>query len=202
MAAAAFEINAHAAHAPLRGRLNEQAGDRWNAGPLFALSYLNESLGNVTKAIACLQEALIRSAEAGDKGGVNRALSLICDLERGSERDAEAYSHYQEAAQSLVELNNPGGTARCLECMAFLAIEHQQTEMAATLFGKADSLRRESGQQMEGDEPQEYDRYLNELKSRLSAERLAAAWNTGARQTLQNLFHSIGNLNVETQTHP
>jgi hypothetical protein len=179
---------------------------------------------------------------------MNAALSNLCDLERVHGHAFEAFSHYQETAQGWIELNNIGGAARCLECMAFLAIDHhevypapytlrvlrgdaagtpalgasegmstglrrerspvpavpaqaderstQRLETAARLFGKADALRRESGAKMEGEEPQEYERYMTELKSRLDANRLTSAWRAGAGQSLQGLFKSIEKVKI------
>jgi len=57
-------------------------------------------------------------------------------------------------------------------------------------------LARESGQKMEGEEPQEYERYLTKLKSRLDASRLTPVWMAGAGQSLQSLFKSIGDVKI------
>jgi len=176
--------------------INEQAGDRWNTGPLFSLALINIRLGNIAKARDYYLECIVRSGEAGDKTAVNFALARLCELEREHGYPAEAFSHLQDTAQAWLELNNPGGAARCLECMAFLAIDHQKLETAALLFGRADSLRRDSGQKMDGNEPQEYDHYLAELKSGLDASQLTSAWKAGSGQSLHDLFKSIKDVEI------
>ncbi len=183
--------------------LSEKAGDRWNTGPFFSLAYFNIQLGNISKARDYYLECVVRAGEAGDKGTIRLVMIALSDLERAHGHHFEAFSHYQEAAQAWIAFNNPGGAARCLECMAFLAIDHNEPETAALLFGKAESIRRESGQQMEGDEPLEYERYLTELKSGLGANRLASAWKMGARQNFQDLFKSIGDVQIgNASAHP
>jgi non-specific serine/threonine protein kinase len=183
--------------------VSQQAGDRWNTSPLFSLAYINTRLGNISRARDYFLECIVRSGEAGDKGGVNFALADISNLEREHGYHAEAFSHYQETAQGWMELNYTGGAARCLECMAFLAIDYHEFETAALLLGKADSLRQESGAKMEGEEPQEYERYLTELKSHLDANRLTSAWRAGAGQSLQGLFKSIGKVKIgNAGAHP
>ncbi|MGC1378470.1 MAG: AAA family ATPase, partial [Anaerolineales bacterium] len=183
--------------------ISEQAGDRWNINPLLHLARINIRLGNISKARGYFLECIARSGEAGDKLSMNATLAELCDLERAHGYPAEAFSHYQETAQGWIELNNIGGAARCLECMAFLAIDHEEFETAALLLGKADSLRQESGQKMEGEEPQEYERYLTELKSHLDVTRLTSVWRAGAVQTLQGLFKSIEKVKIgNAGAHP
>ena len=183
--------------------LSEQAGDRWNTSPLFTLAAISVDLGNFNKAREYHLEAILRSNEASDKGATLFSWNSLCEVERAHGYPAEAFCHYQLVAKLWIEFNNMGGVARCLECMAFIAIDHAKLEMAALLLGKAESLRRDSGIQMVDEEPQEYDRYLTRLKSSLDAERLDLAWSQGAGLNIQELFKSTGDFVIENDgIHP
>jgi len=124
----------------------------------------------------------------GDRQFMTVSLSGLADIARLTGDLPRAISLYREVIANWVTMGNRGAVARCLECLAFIAIaqameglEGRSTWLhrAANLFGAAATLRTTSRSDMSIDERKEYDIQLAQLQQSLEPADFSAAWATG-----------------------
>jgi predicted ATPase/class 3 adenylate cyclase len=154
--------------------------------------------GRYAESIAPLQEALALAHEAREWVVENIARSVLADAYRLTGDYREAAPLYRQVIRRHQITGNPGGVARCLECLAFMQVQQAETTPAekrreylagaARLFGAAEALREASGKQMRVDEPGEYGQYVARLRAMMNEGAREAAWSEGRRATVDEVL--------------
>ncbi len=146
---------------------------------LSNLALTAKALGDHASAGAFLEESLKTFRELGDKWGVALALNNLGTLAllRGDIDRATALHRSSLALRR--ELNDKWGIAECLEGLARVGAKLGETEDAAKLSGAADVLREILGFPLPPDERADYERHLSALRSHLSDQAFADAWEAG-----------------------
>ena len=124
----------------------------------------------------------------GDRQFMNVSLSGLADVARLMGDLPRAISLYREVIANWVTMGNRGAVARCLECLAFIAIVQAKDEpegrstflhRAANLFGAAAALRTTSRSDMSIEERKEYEAQLPRLQQSLEPAEISGAWAAG-----------------------
>jgi predicted ATPase/class 3 adenylate cyclase len=124
----------------------------------------------------------------GDRQFMTVSLSGLADVARVMGDLPRAASLYQEVIKNWVTMGNRGAVARCLECLAFIAMQQANDGLgggstflhrAANLFGVAAVLRSTSRSDMSIEERKEYDSQLTRLQNSLAPADFSAAWAAG-----------------------
>jgi len=124
----------------------------------------------------------------GDRQFMNVSLSGLADVARLMGDLPRAIFLYREVIANWVTIGNRGAVARCLECLAFIAIaqakdgpEGQPNLLlrAANLYGAAATLRTTSRSDMSIDERKEYEAQLPRLQQSLEPAEISGAWAAG-----------------------
>ncbi len=131
------------------------------------------------EARAVFDDAYAAYIETGDerfalaaRSDLGHALRMAGDLDA-----AEAI--YRQTIEGWADRGERGAIANQFESFAFIAIGRGDLERAAKLLGAAEVLRETSGAHMVELEQRAYDGYVADLRARLDANALAAAWTTG-----------------------
>lgn len=169
-------------------------GDEKNmAFPLWVLGTLEYFSGNYAEARAALEASLVGDLAAGNRAQANAVRSGLADAEwRLGNYDA-AMKLYREVIPEWILIGNPGGIARCLECVAFMLLHQAQKgttresrlQRAARLFGAAEKQRETIHATMLPPEQSEYDEHLARLRERMDDVGLKAEWAQGRALTME-----------------
>jgi tetratricopeptide (TPR) repeat protein len=168
----------------------------WGLGiSLSHLAAIRSDEGDYDEARSLLAEVMALSQAEGDRQIVNITRSRLADVARAKGDHETAIELYGEALMAWRDLGNPGAAARCLECLAFVAIAQSAApgatdpqvplKKAARLFGAAAALRESSASKMEPHERREYERELAKLSAQLDGESLKAEWALGHAFSLE-----------------
>jgi len=124
----------------------------------------------------------------GDRQFMTVSLSGMADAARVMGDLPRAISLYCEVISNWVIMGNRGAVARCLECLAFIAIVQAKDgpeagltflHRAANLLGAAAALRTTSRSDMSIEERKEYEGNLARLQQSLEPADFSAAWAAG-----------------------
>jgi non-specific serine/threonine protein kinase len=116
--------------------------------------------------------------DLGDQHRINMVRSELAHIERYEGHYAQAEAMYRETIREWQRIGHRAAVAHQLECFAALAVQADQPERAARLYGAAEALREKVGIQMTLPEQAEYDQLVGALRSRMG-EAAAAAWAAG-----------------------
>ena len=131
------------------------------------------------EAVASYRIAIERFSEIGDDRFVLASRSdLSHALRRGGRLD-EAMDLYRETIGGWVRFGHRGAVANQLENIGFVAVDREQTELAARLLGAAAALREASGALMAFDEIPELEGFIERLKAGMTPAAFEAAWTAG-----------------------
>ena len=165
----------------------------WGAG-MSALAQ-----GNLQVAHQYAKESLALSRQIGDKHHINMGASgspdILCQM--GNMREAEKL--YAEALRGWWDYGQFGGMARCIECLAFIAIDEKRDKRAGRWLGTAEMIRETSRAEMIPPEQEEYQREVAILRGRMSPDDFASAWSEGQALTLQQVLTEIEQLSTASQ---
>ncbi|MDQ2942000.1 MAG: tetratricopeptide repeat protein, partial [Chloroflexota bacterium] len=164
------------------------AADR--SGNLRAIAFIAAGRGELLAMTGRLDEArgwfrrAITGYEAmGDRKHLLMARSEFAHALRRTGEIDEAQELYRETLHGWQHAGNRGAIANQLECFGFLAIAKSDLLHAARLFGAAEVIREVAEAVMVGNEREEYDAAISQLRDRLDATALEAAWAEGRRLT-------------------
>lgn len=167
-------------------RLRSAADNARRSGNAFAIAFVSMNfarilgwLGRMEDARVIFDDAYAAYVETGDerlalatRSDLGHALRAAGDLDT-----AEAI--YRQTIHGWEDRGERGAIANQFEAFAFIAIERGDLTRAATLLGAAETLREASGALMVMLEQRIYDASVADLRARLDAGVLAAAWTTG-----------------------
>lgn len=173
---------------------NEIGAKQASSSPLFGLGFTAYLQGDYEAARAAYQECLSISTENGARPRANMARSGMADVAWQQRKFQEAARLYREAIAEWQQLVNPGGIARCLECLAFVFMDQARAELpagrpaqfrrAARILGAAQALREQVNSPMTPYEQSEYDCELAGLREELDEASLASEWDGGRALTM------------------
>jgi predicted ATPase/class 3 adenylate cyclase len=183
-------------------RLFDEVGaKRASASPLYGYGLTAYLQGDYERARAAYQECLSVSIENGIRPRANMARSGMADVAWQQRKYQEALKLYREAIAEWQQMGNPGGIARCLECIAFVFIDQARTEpqadrpvpsrRAARILGAAEALREQVNSPMTPFEQPEYDREVASLREELDETSLASAWAEGRALTMGQVIAQV-----------
>jgi len=140
------------------------------------------------------EESLALFRQMGDKHRINMAASTLANVLRhaGDFRQAEAL--YREAIRGWRDYRQLGGIARCLECLAFIAIAEKRDTQAARWLGAAEALRDSSHTQMIPAEQTEYEREVAVLRARMDETTFTRVWADGSALTMEQAIAQVEQL--------
>ena len=145
----------------------------WTAG-MAALAQ-----GNLKMARQSMEESLSYIRQVGDKHRINMIASDLAHILRrmGNMREAEKF--YVDAIHGWRDYGQPGGIARCLECLAFIAVSEKRDEQAARWLGAAERIREASHAEMILPEQEEYQSEVAILRGRMNPNDFRSSWSEG-----------------------
>jgi predicted ATPase/class 3 adenylate cyclase len=170
-------------------------GDSWaEAMSAWNLGELAYRQRHYPDAEARYHESLMLWESVGDRIYMQLPTSGLADVARQTGDYDRAVTLYRQLVNGWQRAGNVGAIARCLECLAFIAVargqigrEHQGlSQHAAHLLGAAETLREESGAPMTPEERAEYDQIVNALVEQTKGSfgtEFNAAWSEGRAMT-------------------
>jgi predicted ATPase len=160
--------------------LFEQLGDAGSASNMLNdLGVVARRQRELDRAASLFEASLARARVAGTDLGVARTLSNLGHVAADQHDFPRAIALYRESLELQAEVGDIRGTAWSLERIPALPAAWQWPEQAAQLFGAADAARDAAGLPLPPAGRDWYDRAVDELQSRLGAERFQAAWAAG-----------------------
>jgi hypothetical protein len=136
-------------------------------------------MGRFEEARADLAICLPIFRDMGDRHRVNMVQSELAHIDRAEGHYEIATQMYQETIVVWQRLGHRAAIAHQLECLAFIAKVHENTERAAILFGAAETLREQINIQMTVMERAEYDREVADLQAGMDEKDFSMAWAKG-----------------------
>jgi tetratricopeptide (TPR) repeat protein len=144
-------------------------------------------------ARARLEESIALFRQDGNRAFGDYATSWLADVARKQGNTREAVALYRKSLSSAQELGNRDLMARCLECLAIVAIRQDKNQTAeerltylksaVRLLGVAATTREAIGTQRMPAERAEYDEELANLRGQLAENVIQAAWAEGRTMT-------------------
>lgn len=170
--------------------LAREGGYYWGVGlSLMQTAEIDIREGQYESANARLLESLSALQAEGNRQFMNMAQSAMADVARFQGDHGKAIDLYRQTIKVWKELGQLGGQARCIECLAFIALAQSDAaeggpqldrlKLAGRLIGAAAMLREESGTPMTPPEQIEFGEQVEKLRQRLGAEVFQAAWSEG-----------------------
>jgi predicted ATPase/DNA-binding CsgD family transcriptional regulator len=169
----------------------------WGAG-MAALAQ-----GNLKTARQYMEESLANIRQVGDKHRINMIASDLANILRRTGDMREAEKLYIEAIQGWRDYGQFGGIARCIECLAFIAIGEERDHQAARWLGAAETIRQGSHTEMIPHEQEEYHREVAVLRGRMNPDDFTSSRLEGQLLTLQQVISEVEQLPVTalSKTH-
>jgi predicted ATPase/DNA-binding CsgD family transcriptional regulator len=169
---------------------------------LWGASRAALSQGNLKAARQYTEESLALIRQVGDKHRINLIASELAHILRHMGNLREAEKLYVEAIHGWRDYGQFGGMARCVECLAFIAIAEKQDKQAARWLGAAEIIRKVSHAEMIPPEQEEYQREVTILRGRMSPENFADSWSEGKGMALQQVIAEVEQLPIMPQPKP
>jgi hypothetical protein len=101
----------------------------------------------------------------------------------------QAKKIYKTTISELQNLGNRGAIANQLECFAFIAIQEDEPQRAASLLGAAEALRERAQSPMTDFEQVEYIAFVHQLHAMLAEDELNNLWTEGRSMTTEQAIH-------------
>jgi predicted ATPase/DNA-binding CsgD family transcriptional regulator len=160
----------------------------WTAG-MAAVSQ-----GNLKVARESMEKSLTHIRQVGDKHRINMIASDLAHILRRMGNVREAEKLYVEAIHGWRDYDQPGGIARCLECLAFIAVGEKRDEQAARWLGAAERIRSASHTAMILPEQEEYQNAVAILRGRMNPNEFRSSWSEAQVLPLQRVIAEVEQL--------
>jgi tetratricopeptide (TPR) repeat protein len=180
----------------LEGReRTHRMGDSWAEGmTAFNLGVLAYRQGDYLEAQARYDESHAIWESMGDRVFMHLPTSGLADVARRTGNYDQAVALYREMVSRWQQAGNVGAIARCMECLAFVAVargdgaqdRERLRQHAARLLGAAETLRVASTAPMMPDERSEYDPIVGQLlgtPGQPTRPGVSDAWHEGRAMT-------------------
>jgi DNA-binding CsgD family transcriptional regulator len=157
------------------------------------------SQGNLKAARQAMEESLAFVQQVGDKHRINMVASDLAHILRQMGDMHEAEKLYVEAIYGWRDYGQPGAIARCLECLAFIAIAEKRDQQAARWLGAAEMIREASHAEMIRPEQEEYQHEVTILRGRMHPNEFTISWSEGQTLPLQKVIVEVEQLRARPQ---
>jgi tetratricopeptide (TPR) repeat protein len=162
-----------------------ELGDRWGiAWTSRSLAHLLRSLGDLEQAEQLYQQSIMLFRDMARTREVSFGLVGLGDVALARNDLRAAASWYAAGLSTFQQHGRVSGYPWLLEKIAGLAVARGRGRRAARLLGAADALRESVGEPLPpADRADYYERQLLTVRSQLSEEVFAAAWEQGRALT-------------------
>jgi hypothetical protein len=157
----------------------------WQTMMFFGLGMEARFQGRFDEARERFVPLLAAFHEMGDQHRTNMIHSECAHMQRLEGHHDKAKSMYGETILEWQRLGHRAAVANQLECFAFIAKNHEQSERAIKLLGAAESLREHIQINMSPMERVEYEREVNDLKTNMDEKLFTALWAEGRSLTME-----------------
>jgi predicted ATPase/DNA-binding CsgD family transcriptional regulator len=157
------------------------------------------SQGNLKTAHAYIEESLALFRQVGDKHRTNMTASGLAQILYAMGNMREAEKLYVEAIRGWWNYGQLGGMARCIECLAFIAIAENRDKQAARWLGAAETVRKTSHAEMITNEQEEYQREMAILRGRMNVNDFTSSWSEGQALTFQQVIVEVEQLPIASE---
>jgi DNA-binding CsgD family transcriptional regulator len=195
------------------GIINLANGDLALAKEQFAEAYrIRQQLGDATGQAAVIanmsQLALMEGDISGGRVLIERCLQLYRDLkdqsgiawmlyvhglflqDHGTPR--EAVAAYLEALPIAMAIDDRHTVHSCVDSLASTCLLAEEFDLAARVYGYADTLRQTLGIGIRSHEQEAYDAQLARLRAALGDDGFASAWRAGELLTVSEVIERAG----------
>jgi predicted ATPase/class 3 adenylate cyclase len=179
-------------HATARAQLGEAlaarrlVGDKWGlAQVLNGVGDVARSAGDLIGARAAYEESLELFIETSSRAGIASAQHNLAHVAFGQGLYPRAATLFRDG---LIEFHNLGdrrGMAECLAGLAAVIGAEGEPEVAARLFGAAESLLESIGAVIWPSNRADHERNVATARARLDPDTFAAAWAAGRALTAE-----------------
>jgi DNA-binding CsgD family transcriptional regulator len=168
--------------------------NKWGiAFVLYGMGCLALSQQDDATAAACFDEALPILREVGDRRGLIRPLYGLGRLALHQGDYATARTYLTEALTLARDIGDKWSVSICLSALAGVMAGQGQAELAARLFGGAESQREAIGVPIPPPFRVWYERDLAAARDRLVQASFAAAWAEGRNMTANQAVALLAN---------
>ncbi len=159
--------------------LVEQTDQPYIYEALLMLGLEARALGELQRARTFLERCLRMVPVLRSKTFEGMVRSELAHIHRQTGDMAEAKAAYHDTLQIWDDLGAQAAVAHQLECVAFIERAEGRPEIAAQLFGAAETLRKTADSLMTDYERPEYEQEVNALRQQMPEEELNRAWDKG-----------------------
>jgi len=157
----------------------------WQTMLLFGLGMIARFQGRFEEARERFAPLLAVFRDMGDQHRTNMIHSECAHMERLEGRHEKAESMYHETILEWQRLGHRAAVANQLECLAFIAKVHEQTERSIKLLGAAERLREIIKIPMSEVEQVEYDREVADLRANMEEKEFTSLWAEGKSMAME-----------------
>ena len=157
------------------------------------------SQGNSKMARQYTEESLTLFRQIGDKHRIHMTASGLADILRQMGDTREAEKLYMETIRGWQDYGQFGGIARCIECLAFIAITEKRDEQAARWLGAAAAIREAAHAEMISGEQAEYQREVASLHTRMHPNDFTTLRAEGQSLTALQVLAELDQLRASPQ---
>jgi non-specific serine/threonine protein kinase len=168
----------------IRRRLGNTLGV---AQALNNLGVMAQIEGDHERAVELYEESLALFRELGDKEGTARSLMNLGAVSRDVGELDRAARLLKESMRLWLELGDAWDMTDAMEDLAGVQCERGRWEVAATLFGAADGVRKGIGAQRNTADQEAYDRRVGAIRRELEPEVIEVAWEEGAHMQVAEI---------------
>ena len=168
----------------IRRRLGNTLGV---AQALNNLGVMAQLEGDHERAIALYEESLALFRELSDKEGIARSVMNLGAVSRDVGELDRSAALLRESMRLWLELGDAWDMTDAMEDLAGVQCELGRWEVAATLFGAAEGVRKGIGAQRNVSDQAAYERRVEAIRRELDPEKLSAAWEEGARMRVPEI---------------
>ena len=168
----------------------EHYGHAW---VLMGMGTLAVLAGEYADAIRFAEESYLLFEQNNNHQYLNVSRSTLADVARLTGEYSRAVSLYMEIIADWMVIGNRGAVARCLECLASIALHQAKgsadpmplLKRAASLFAAAEAIRTTYGAEMAPEEKPEVAAWLDILHKQLPEPDFSLAWSIGSGLSLE-----------------
>jgi len=168
----------------IRRKLGNKLGVAQALNNLGAIAQLEE---DHERAISLYEESAELFRELSDKEGIARSLMNLGSVMREVNELDRAGELLRDSMRLWLELGDAWDMTDAIEDLAGVQCERGRWEVAATLFGAADGLRKGIGAERNVSDQAAYESRVEAIRGALAAESLAGAWEEGARMSVAEI---------------
>jgi predicted ATPase/class 3 adenylate cyclase len=164
----------------------KESGNQWGYNMvMLGMGMVAKYKGYYDRSRAGFASILPLFKEMGDAHRVNMIKSEYAHMDRYEGHIEKAEPVYRETIREWQRLGHRAAVANQIECLAFIAIAHEQPERAIKLLGAAEALREFINIDMSHFERIEYESKIKELKENIDEMEFDSLWLEGRSKSME-----------------